>query len=257
MSFIDHFETQLVQAGHRRIERRWRNRLARWLRSPRRRGAAVVIAALLVGAPATAAVVGWNPFDDPGRDPRVGTPSVSEGAPNPALVQMLAPLRREQTAEERALVADRFRAEGDIKQLRGVQVDYIRVLDASRGIVLIPAERFFAVPGRGTPEADAAALRDGVCLYDLESAAAGYSCFTADRIRRGFALASGGGSAVGLVPDGVARVRLIDGERAGEAVVRDNLFVTGREAPAAPMAIEWIDGGGRVTKRIDLTKPAP
>jgi hypothetical protein len=257
MSFIDHFETQLVQAGHRRIERRWRNRLARWLRSPRRRGAAVVVAALLVGAPATAAVVGWNPFDDPGRDPRVGTPSVSDRAPTPALLQMLAPLRREQTADERQLVSERFRSEGDFTELSGVQADYIRVLDAERGIVLVPAERFFVVLGRRTPDPNTPAFRNGVCLYNLESTAAGFSCFTADRIRRGFALVQAGDMSIGLVPDGVARVRLLDGERAGEADVRDNLFVTGREAPVAPMVIEWIDDGGRVIKRTDLTRPAP
>ena len=46
-------------------------------RGPRRSS----LAALLVGVPATAATVGWNPFDDPGRDPRFAAPTAVGDAP--------------------------------------------------------------------------------------------------------------------------------------------------------------------------------
>lgn len=263
MSFIEQYETQLVEAGHRRIERRWRNRVARWLRTPARRGAAVVIAALVLGAPATAATLGWNPFDDPGRDPRVGRPSTSDKPPHPELVRILAPLRRPQTNADRRFVEQQLRTQGLLQDVSGVQLPYVRVLDAERGITMIPVERFglaFERAARGNPNVPApnrAALSNAVCVYDPGSGSAGRACFTADRIKSGFAISSGPDAAIGLVPDGVARVRLIDGERSGEAVVRDNLFVTGSDAPTAPAAVEWLDERGATIKRIDLGRPAP
>ena len=263
MSFIEQYETQLVAAGHRRIERRLRNRVARWLGTPRRRGAAVVIAALVIGAPATAATVGWNPFDEPNRDPRVGTPSLSEGPPDAALVRMLGVLRRPQTPAERRFVERQLRTEGGLRDVAGVHVDYIRVLDFGRGVTLIPVDRFglsYERAARGNPSIpppNRAALSDAVCVYDPGGGAVGQSCFTAARIRSGFAISTGPESGIGMVPDGVERVRLADGERSGQAPVRDNLFITGGEAPVAPMIVEWLDDRGEVVKRIDLSRPTP
>ena len=263
MSFIEQYEAQLVAAGHRRIERRLRNRVARWLRTPRRRGAAVVIAALVVGAPATAATVGWNPFDEPNRDARVGTPSLSEGAPDANLVRMLGVLRRPQSPAERRFVEGQLRSQGLLRDVAGVHVDYIRVLDFQRGVMLIPVERFglgYERAARANPDVPApnrAALSNAVCVYDAGGGSAGQSCFTGPRIRSGFAISTGPASGIGVVPDGVERVRLTDGERSGEASVRDNLFITGGEAPVAPMIVEWLDHQGKVVKRIDLSRPAP
>ena len=263
MSFIEHYETQLVQAGHRRIERRLRSRIARWLGTPRRRGAAIVIAALALGAPATAATLGWSPFDDPGRDPRVGRPSTSAKPPHPELVRMLAALRRPQTDADRRFVEEQLRTQGSLRDVSGVHLDYIRVLDAQRGITLIPVDRFglsyerAARENPAVPAPNRAALSNAVCVIDPGGGAAGQSCFTAERIKSGFAIASGPDSVIGIVPDGVARVTLSDGERSGEAAVRDNLFVAGAGAPVAPRSIEWVDQSGATVKRIDLTRPVP
>ena len=267
MSFIDHYETQLVQAGHRRIERRLRNRVRRWLRTPRNRGAAVVVAARLVGAPATAATLGWNPFDNPSRDSgrfALGRPSVSNRPPDAELVGMLEVLRRPQTGADRAGVARQLQTRGWFGDVRGVQLDYVRLVDPQRGIALVPVERFglsFERAARANPSAaapDPALFTNAVCVFDRAGGdTASRPCFTADRIKRGFAVASGSEYLIGLVPDGVARVRLTDGERSGEAAVTDNLFVAGGDAPSAPMAIEWLDARGKTIKRIDLTEPAP
>jgi hypothetical protein len=266
MSFIDSFEAQLVEAGHRRIEKRLGNRVRRWFRRPRNRGAAVVVAALLVGAPATAATIGWNPFDDPARDSgrvALGRPSVSDRAPDAELVRMLGVLRRPQTGVDRAGVARQLETRGWFADVRGVQLGHVRLVDAERGIALVPVERFgvgFERAARANPGAaapDPALFTNAVCLFDRAGGdTASRPCFTADRIRRGFAVAGGSAYVIGLVPDGVARVRLIDGQRAGEAAVRDNLFVA-PDGPAAPMAVEWIDDDGRTVKRIDLTSPGP
>jgi hypothetical protein len=255
MSFIDHYQTRLVDAGRRRIESRWRNRMARWLRMPRHRNAAILLAALLVGAPATAATVGWNPFDDPGRVPD-SSPTTSMQAPAPALTRILAPLRRPQSPADRGR-ATSLAAQGFWDDVGGVQLDYIRVLDKARGIVVVPVERFGLALQRhtGTPPRPAD-FADAVCLYVPDTAGmARRPCYTAKRIADGFAVSTGsGGAVIAIVPDGVAAVRFSRGARSVEAPVRDNLVVADSPAPAA---IDWLDASGRAIKRIDLTDPRP
>jgi hypothetical protein len=259
MSFIEHYETQLVEAGRRRIERRLRNRIARRLRPPRRRNAAIVLAVLLVGAPATAATVGWNPFDSPDRKPGLKAPTTSRKAPDRALTSLLAPLRRPQTPADRGRASD-LAARGFWDDVSGVQLDYIRLLDPARGIVLVPVERFGLDLERNAPgpTPNPAFFRNAVCLYIPSGAVtARRPCYGAMQIRDGFALGSTGGVVVGLVPDGVARVRLARGNRTVGATVRDNLFVSEPAVPLEPMRVEWLDAGGATVKRIDLTAPPP
>jgi hypothetical protein len=263
VSFIDHYEKQLVAAGQRRIDRRMRNRLARWFHVPRSRNAAVVFAVLLIGAPATAATVGWNPFDDPGRSPRAGVPTLSERPPDASLTRILAPLRRPQSDADRSEITRRA-SEGFGTDIRGVQIDYIRVLDAPRQVVLVPVERWglnlerIARADPAIPDPDPADFSNAVCLYVPGSdGTAGRPCYSAARILSGFALGSQSGHVTGLVPDGVARVRLTRGGRSAVADVRDNLFVAGPPAPVAPAVIEWLDARGHAIKRIDVDAGRP
>jgi hypothetical protein len=177
---------------------------------------------------------------------------------------MLAPLRRPQTDADRRGLSERLASQGWFSDVSGVQLDYVRRVAGERGVVLVPVERYglgFERAARAKPAVpppDPALLRDAVCVFDPAAGNAGSRpCFTADRIQRGFAITTGERFSLGVVPDGVARVRLTDGERSGEAAVRDNVFVTGPDAPSAPMAVEWIDDRGRTVKRIDLTNPGP
>lgn len=255
MSFIDHYEMQLVDAGRRRMERRWRNRIARWLRVPRNRNAAAVLAALVVGAPAAAAVAGWNPFDDPGRKAD-SSPTTSVHAPLPKLALMLAPLRRPQSPADRGR-ATSLAARGFWDDVGGVQLGYIRLLDPARGIVMVPVERFgLALQRRAGPPPRPADFADAVCLYIPGTAAtARRPCYTATRIAAGFAVSSeSGGAVIGIVPDGVARVRLSRRARSAEAPVHDNLFVA--DSPS-PSAIDWLSATGHTIRHIDLTQPLP
>jgi hypothetical protein len=257
MSFIEHYETQLVDAGRRRIERRLRNRVARRLRTPRRRDAALVLAVLLVGAPATAATVGWNPFDSPSRNPEMSSPTTSRKPPDQALTRLLAPLRRPQTPADRGRATE-LAARGFWDDVSGVQLDYIRVLDAGRGIVLVPVERFGLNLERNAPgpAADRAYFSNAVCLYLPGGATRNRRpCWGARQIEEGFALHSKGGLVVGLVPDAVATVRIGRGARSVDATVRDNLFVAETAAPLEPTRVEWLDASGASLKRIDLTAP--
>ena len=261
MTFIDSFEEQLVEAATRQRDERLARRSRRfgWLRIPRGRGPAVVLAALVIGVPAATATTGvWNPFDDADRNPRFPGPAASQRQVDPELAATLGVLRREQTDADRSVATRRaaraFSASGGY---RGVQLKGIRVLDAQRGIVLIPFERG-PVPlddrGRPLPGFDPASYRNVACVFELTSDSfAGVGCHSADKIRAGLAIASGSDKVTGLVPDGVARVRLVRGDQTVEADVHDNLFVA--DGADAPQQVEWLRQDGSAAKRIDLTAP--
>jgi len=264
MTFIDSYEDQLVQAAQRRRDARLRHRLRRLRPSiPRRRGPAVALAALLIGVPAataTVAVTGWNPFDDAERSARLPAPATSQRAVDPELAATLGVLRREQSGADRG-VATRTaaRAFSSTGGFRGAQLEGIRLLDADRGIVLIPFERG-PVPldpqGRPVPGFDPASYTNVACLFELSGDGfAGIGCHNADKIRSGRAISSGSGAVTGLVPDGIARVRLVRGAQSSEADVHDNLFVA--EDADAPRAIEWLASDGSLVERFDLTARPP
>jgi hypothetical protein len=259
MTFIDSYESQLVDAGRRRRDARLRNRLARRLQVPRRRGPAIALAALIVAVPTAAATVaGWNPFDDPGANPRFPAPSTSNRDLDPDLLATLGVLRRAQTDTDRGPKGSRGAAAFRLPGYKGVKLDGIRLVDEERGVVLVPFERI-PVPsdsqGRPLPGFDPATYTNAVCLFERTSDGfAGIGCHTAGKIRAGRALSTGSGKVSGLVPDGVAEVRLIHGDDATAAAVHDNYF----SADAAPpTAVDWIGPDGAVVKRIDLTAPAP
>ena len=258
MSFIESYERKLVEAAERRRDARLGNRVRRLFAAKRRRqGLAVVLAALVAGVPAAAATVGgWNPFDDPGRDARAGKPpSVSQRAVDPALTAQLGVLRREQTPGDRgAVTSERLRGADDA--FRGAQLEGVRLVDRDRGVVLVPFEQM-PVPrdaeGRALPGFEDAQDGNVVCVFEpTADGFGGVGCHNAQKIDRGLALASGSGQISGLVPDGVARVRLIRGDDSAEAPVQDNFFSAAEPAPTAPRVVEWLAADGSLVKRIDL-----
>ena len=264
MTFIDSYEKQLVEAAERQRDASLRHRARRFrVAVPRRRGPVVVLAALLIGVPAaTATVAGWSPFDDAERSPRLPAPSSSQDGAAPELVATLAVLRRDQTDADRGVdtkkAARAFGATAG-SGYRGAQLKGIRVLDRDRGIVLIPFERG-PVPldpqGRPVPGFDPASYTNVACLFEQSGDGfAGIGCHSADKIRSGRAISSGSGRVTGLVPDGVATVRLGRGSQGTDAAVRDNLFVA--EGVDAPRAIEWLAEDGSTVKRFDLTARPP
>ena len=263
MTFIESFEDQLVQAARERRDARFRYRAARFARKvvPRRRGPAVVLAALLIGVPAATATVGvWDPFDDPGRSPRNPAPSASQRSAAAELVATLGVLRRGQTDADRGVdTQTAARAYSASAGYRGAQLKSVRLLDAQRGIVLIPFERG-AVPldaqGRPSPAFAPETYTNVACLFEESSDGfAGVGCHSAQKIKLGRAISSGSDRVTGLVPDGVARVRLVRGDNTSEAPVQDNLFVA--EGADPPLQVEWLREDGSLIKRIDLTAPPP
>jgi hypothetical protein len=259
MTFIEQYEGQLVDAARRQRDARLRNRFGRRLRVPRGRGPAIALAALLVGVPtAVATVGGWNPFDDPGANRHFPAPSTSQRPLDPELVATLGVLRRPQTDADRSPQASRGASTFRLPGYKGVRLDGIRLVDAQRGIVLVPFERI-PVPtdsqGRPLPGFDPATYSNAACLFERTSDGyGGIGCHTAGKIRAGRAISSGSGSVSGLVPDGVARVRLIHGSDTTEAPVENNFFAA--DAPQ-PTAVEWLGPDGALVKRIDLTGPPP
>ncbi len=209
-----------------------------------------MLAALLVAVPAGAATVRWNPFDG-GDTPG---PSVSSRAPDPALVAQLGILRRPQNDSDRRAAegaAPFYRGQG----FRGVQLDHIRAVDPARGLVLVPFEEP-PVPrgpdGRPVPGIEVA---PGLCL--VRPVRDGYAggCYTRAEIESSRALSSDDDVVLGVVPDGVARVRLIRGERSGVAQVRDNFFRAEAPVPTAPLVVEWLAADGSLVRRHDLSRP--
>jgi hypothetical protein len=265
MTFIESFEDQLVQAAREQRDARFRYRAARFAGRvlPRgRRGPAVVLAALLIGVPAaTATVGGWDPFDDSaGRNPHTPAPSAGPQSAGADLVATLGVLRREQTDADRGVdTEEASRAFSASAGYRGAQLKSIRLLDAQRGIVLIPFERG-AVPldaqGRPLRAFAPETYMNVACLFEHSADGfAGIGCHSAQKIKLGRAISSGSDRVTGLVPDGVASVRLIRGDQTSEASVQDNLFVA--EGAEPPLQVDWLREDGSLIKRIDLTAPPP
>jgi hypothetical protein len=264
MTFIESFEKQLVEAAREQRDARFRHRAARFAGRvlPRsRRGPAVVLAALLIGVPAaTATVGGWDPFDDAGRNPRIPAPSAGQRSAAPALIGTLGVLRREQTDADRGVDAEEAaRAYSASAGYQGAQLKSVRLLDAQRGIVLIPFERG-AVPldaqGRPSRAFPPETYMNVACLFEhTADGFAGIGCHTAQKIRLGRAISSGSDRVTGLVPDGVDRVRLVRGDTTTEAPVQNNLFVA--EGTEPPLQVEWLRDDGSLIRQIDLTAPPP
>lgn len=205
----------------------------------RRRGPLAGVLALLVAAPALAITQPWSPtLGRPGIDPPVTT----DGSPVLAQArEVLAVLRRPQTAEEREQAAPLLR--GIVGgQVQGVQTDAIRAL--RDGWALVPARRVRNGPSSTAP--------DQLCVTDGTTIGCG-----AARTVRTLGVGGVGASSTattfnGLVPDGVARVRFTaaGGRETGgsdppvsrEAAVASNFYVLVVPQVAPPRTIDAPEG---------------
>lgn len=248
-----------------------------------RRGRVTAMAAAgalsLGGAAAVAATI-WQP--QLGSD-RIGHPSASTSAPTAAQLAHLGVLRRGASAADHGAQST-YALRWLNPSLHGVRVDYVRLLGIQpdgKGFVLVPVQYF--VP-TGTENA--------LCLFSQDSEAGGMSCFTTEQLLSGQAIMAtervtmvkttsgplpagsrppvtmpdgspglvrpvatlAGGRFFGLVPDGVASVRVSNAIASVTVPVHDNFFQSPMPTDAAHAAqepqpvdkptFEWLDGSG-------------
>lgn len=213
---------------------------------------------LLGGAAPVAASQIWQPET---ARPNIDRPVASSSAPISAEgTSVLAVLRRPQTAQDRADAGSRLRAVGLGNQIEGLKLGAVRALPHSWA--LAPVDSVQVGPAK--------VAHDQLCITDGSIIGCSPAAGTA---AHGTAITRAIGSQsqfVGIVPDGVARVRFLgtDGTTA-EAPVEANFYsfsVDGLapprkvppppdssqtapvDGPATPAEgeIQWLDAGGGV-----------
>jgi hypothetical protein len=266
---------ELAQAGDR-IARR---SLAR--RRQARIGGVLAVSAVTLSGVAAAAGL-WNPQLG---DAHRGQPTSSVSPPPADQLADFAVLRRAATSADQGA-----QSEYALKLLdpsfHGVRIAYVRLVGPSGGYVLIPVESYS--PLDGTSETNA------LCLFARDPVdGGGLSCYTTQQILQGQAVdtlltpaagpitgtkhqsdgthlvtANGshvivsngpamiaGGITSGLVPDGVARVRLTNSDGTVTVAVHDNLYEAAipdgtsggtRHPLGGPLTAEWLDAQGQV-----------
>ncbi len=224
-----------------------RNR--RWRRSPR--ALAVAAAALTLSATALAATTPWRPyFGDP--EHPSPQPRVTGSAPPAEQLALLGVLRRDQTPEDRgATTQQALRYFGTTTQ--DVHSDYIRRLPIGPGY--LPA---VLVPARSWEVAGLLHKEDVLCVFVAERNGDGGAkgCYTTEELRRGRAGGGLGSVTYGLVPDGVAEIRVRYPGGTQRVPVRDNFFehrALGEDASSTATSLArslgrtWVDGDGHPT----------
>lgn len=269
---------ELSQAGDR-IARRSLTR-----RRQARSGGLLAASAITLGGVAAAAGL-WNPQLG---DAHRGQPTPSASSPPADQLADFAVLRRPPTSADQGA-----RSEYALKLLdpsfHGVRTAYVRLVGSGGGYVLIPVEAY--TPLDGSPETNA------LCLFARDPVdGGGLSCYTTRQILQGQAVdtlltpaprpttspehqsngshvvVSNGSHAIvsngpamitgavtsGLVPDGVAQVRLSNSDGTVTVAVHDNLYDAEIPDPtngSAPHPIgglptaEWLDANGRVIQK--------
>lgn len=221
-----------------------------------RRSAFAAFVVLGLAAPALAVVQPWNPVL--GR-PDIDGPVATDSAPvAEAAADAIAVLRRPQTAEDQAVAATKLRAIGN--QIDDVQTAAIRAL--RNGWILVPANTVKTGPDRAS--SDQLCITNGGVVACGPAASAGQT---------GVALVGASATEttlVGLVPDGVVRVRFTRADGSSvEIDVGSNFYdlAVPEVAPAAsikapagydgpstipapprPIAgtVSWLNSNGRV-----------
>jgi hypothetical protein len=247
VSAIDTLERQLRDSARRRPRRR----RGLWLVPAI--AAAAVAALLLLRAPApnderpaTPPAPTWTPVLG---DARRGHATISREPVPPEQLRAFAVLRRAPTAADRSpAVRALLRYLG--RETHGVRVDAIRLLSrrGDRLVILVPMDQL-----------DRPVMRDPLCVMETvvirgnpppgtppagSPGGAGETCRTLPDLRRHGYL-GWPGPPFGLVPDGVATVKLrVRGGRTITAPVRGNVY----DVPDAGFAIQpprWFDVNGR------------
>jgi hypothetical protein len=208
----------------------------RFARVPtRRRSRAPAIGLLVilaVAAPAVAVVQPWNPTLGPSK---FGGDVVIDRSPvDRSATEVLAILRRPQTAHDREVATPLLRYAGGT--IDNVQVDSIRAL----------SEHYALIP-------HASVRRSGAMLCVVGGG--GAVCSPADGVAEHGVISISDTRVVGVVPDGVARVRFTpDGGKPVRASVRGNFFAlripghrpTNVITPPRGGRLEWLDADGEV-----------
>lgn len=234
--FLDRFGDQLRAAQEPRTqEAPSRSRRLSFGR-PRsigvRRGLLVGFAALGLAAPALAVVQPWNPvLGRPSVDGPVASDSTQVAR---SAVDVLAVLRRPQSAQDRTDAAPRLQAIGN--QIDNVQTASIRALTGE----------WILVPANTVQTGSAQTTSEQLCITNGDVVACGPAA-TVSQSGVGLRGATKSGTTlVGLVPDGVARVRFTPAtSKAVEVDVQSNFYAVSvpETAPAASVnAPKGYDG---------------
>jgi hypothetical protein len=254
MSVFPEVEAGLYSAAERAAAGYRRARRLRLL-------ALVAVAVALLAGAALAASGVWSPQLG---NPKYGRPTVGKSSPPADQLRALGVLRRPQQAADRgppARYALRFLGPNS----HGVRLAYVRLLargPGGRGFVLVPIERY----DPGPPPTPAfkrafAPKSNALCVFAQASDGGGKDCYsTADLLAGRASTGSIGRETYGLVPDGVAAVRLefVTGQTL-TVPVRGNFYVTdsprerrhAAHSPAAAVEAEiWLDANGRPLKRL-------
>jgi hypothetical protein len=218
-----------------------------------------VLAGLAVAVPALAATRPWQPIL--GRPSLQDTPAgISQTPPPPAQLHELGVLRRPQDESDRGPIAQKLLSHVG-SEYKGVRLNSVRLLTAANGrhALLVPAVEhgLSAQPGKYE-------VANDLCVEDPT----GGFCGSAEQIRDGYFMGGTANDLLGLVPDGVATIRLNfpNGTTVTERI-QDNFFwVSGvpheertyrliphvkgmprtltQEEPEMPR-IEWLDSNGK------------
>jgi hypothetical protein len=155
------------------------------------------------------------------------------------LLATFAILRRPPTAADRSPAVRELLRTVPASEVRGVYMDAVRVL-AQRGrllTLLVPMER--------TP---LPAKREGLCVLSALTDGSGMTCGTLTDLRK-HGYIGWPGPPLGLVPDGVASVRLrVRGGRTITAPVRDNVYAVSDDVFAIQPPV-WLDPNGHELPR--------
>lgn len=256
MSVFPQFEADLYTAAGRAATRYRRGHRLRLF------ALAAVAVALLAGA-ALAATGVWTPELG---NPKYGKPTVGNSVPPSDQLRVLRVLRRPQTAADRG-AQTRYALRFLGPNSRGVRLAYVRLLAlgaGGRGFVLVPVERYDPGPAPTPAWRQAFAQKDdALCVFAQARDGGGKACYSTRDVLSGRASSGSiGRETYGLVPDGVASVRLEFATGQTLVVkVKDNFFVTGspperkgaRHSPAARVTAEtWLDENERPLSRHAL-----
>jgi hypothetical protein len=249
--FIARYRTQLVTARRRR-------------RPHFSRPAVTVLVGIgLLAGGAAAATTPWSP--DLGSDhPR---DFAVDASPPPAdQLRTLGVLRRAQTAADRE-VAQSYALRFFGGDTRAVRTDFVRTLGgggaAGSAAVLVPVRTYQAQrvvnDASGKPVPVSATAHDGLCLFVGDSGAGGgQGCHSLADVEAGRVRGALGSienaRLFGLVPDGVAQVRVRRASTPPTLVTVEDNFYDITLAPTTSGAavsldgLDWLDREGRVLK---------
>lgn len=257
-------------------------------RRPSRRIALFATAAVLVGGTAVAATTPWNPQIGPDRGRSAGGASLSRTSVPAEQRAALGVFRREQTDRDRSTPTENALRDLGVEG-RGARLSSIRLLRSHDGAATFLTS-VKQLGNRRHPPATANAIclsetttktdREGAAKSTVDTAEGpipapvaigGATCASFDDVLRGRMRTT----TTGVVPDGVARVRVeLTTGRVLDARVRDNFYALPLDVSnlgASPNSragraamrrfrsingrrIDWLDSDGQVRRKNDIAR---